>query len=315
MPTDTRQAARSFVHSLNILLKFARLYEFGHVRTAAQFEVTWKELRAALEQGGDAGLLLGASGNQIVLDGVPLGAAAAERSFAQLLTASGIASIHFAPNTTQAQFSRFVRAFPASGTKASALAEQLKTALAGDTTIKINEIRFVAEDQSVAGIKVAAQLTAKMLGSQGDKLRDIFEDPQKILQLILAAESNRGSGGSGSGSGFGQGPGAGSGTSSISAGSSWIGSSDSTGSLWEVGKASGAGGGVGAGGVGAGGVGGGVGGGTGTGGGGTGTGGGGAGTGGGGTGTGGGGTGTGGGGTGTGGGGTGTGGGGTGRGG
>ncbi|MGB9468531.1 MAG: hypothetical protein WBQ59_04200, partial [Candidatus Acidiferrum sp.] len=74
MAGDTRQAARAFVHSLNILLKFARLYEFGHVRTAAQFETAWKELRSALDYGGDAGLLLGASGNQIVLDGVPLGA-------------------------------------------------------------------------------------------------------------------------------------------------------------------------------------------------------------------------------------------------
>src|SRR6516225_9588381 len=132
MTSDTRATARSFVRTLNILLKFARLYEFGHVRTAAQFEAAWKELRAALDESGDTGLLLGASGNQILLDGVPLGAAAAERSFAQLLTASGIASIHFAPHTTQAQFSRFVKAFPASGIKASALAEQLKTALAGD---------------------------------------------------------------------------------------------------------------------------------------------------------------------------------------
>src|SRR5215472_15167843 len=273
MTSDTRATARSFVRTLNILLKFARLYEFGHVRTAAQFEAAWKELRAALDESGDTGLLLGASGNQIVLDGVPLGAAAAERSFAQLLTASGIASIYFAPNTTQAQFSRFVRAFPASGTKASALAEQLKTALAGDTTIKINEIRFVAEDQSVAGIKVAAQLTAKMLGSQGDKFRDIFEDPQKILQLILAAESSRGTGGGGgSGHGFGPGGGGGSGASSISAGSSWSGG-DSSGSLWETGRAVvGGGSGGGAGGTGAGAGGSGGGGGTGGAGGGTGTG-------------------------------------------
>jgi len=275
MTSDTRATARSFVRTLNILLKFARLYEFGHVRTAAQFEAAWKELRAALDESGDTGLLLGASGNQILLDGVPLGAAAAEKSFAQLLTSSGIASIHFAPNTTQAQFSRFVRAFPASGTKATALAEQLKTALAGDTSIKINEIRFVAEDQSVAGIKVAAQLTAKMLGSQGDKFRDIFEDPQKMLQLILAAESSRGAGGGGGGSGpgFGPGPGGGgSGTSSIT-GSSWSGGADSSGSLWEVGKAS-AGGGFGGGGGGGvgGGTGGGVGGGPGGGSGGTGAG-------------------------------------------
>src|SRR3974377_822349 len=142
MSGETRSSARAFVRSLNILLKFARLYEFGHVRTMAQFETAWKELRTALDESGDTGLLLGASGNQILLDGVPLGSAAGERSFALLLTSSGIARLHFAPNTTQAQFSRFVRAFPASGTKATALAEQLKTDLAGETSIKINEIRI-----------------------------------------------------------------------------------------------------------------------------------------------------------------------------
>jgi hypothetical protein len=249
MAGDARQAARAFVHSLNILLKFARLYEFGHVRTAAQFEVTWKELRSALDQGGDAGLLLGASGNQIVLDGVPLGAAAAEKSFAHLLTSSGIASIHFSPTTTQSNFARFVRAFPSGNNKPTQLAEQLKNALAGDTSIKINEIRYVAEDGSVAGIKVAAQLTAKMLGGAGEKYRDVFEDPQKMLQLILAAESSRGPGGGG---GFGPGSGGGTGSGS---GSSWSGGADSSGSLWDAGKpsgGSGGGGGVGGGGTGTG---------------------------------------------------------------
>jgi hypothetical protein len=272
MAGDTRATARAFVRSLNILLKFARLYEFGHVRTMAQFETAWKELRAALDEGGDTGLLLGASGTQILLDGVPLGSAAGEKSFAQLLTSSGIASIHFSPNTTQASFSRFVRAFPSGNAKPSSLAEQLKTALAGDTGIKINEIRFVAEDSSVAGIKVAAQLTAKMLGGQSEKYRDFFEDPQKMLQLILAAESSRaGGGGGGSGQGFGTGPGVGGGSGSGS-GTSWSGGTDSSGSLWEAGKASG--GGSGSGGVGSGiaggsggggGTGGGFGGGTGTG--------------------------------------------------
>ena len=176
MAGDTRAIARAFVRSLNILLKFARLYEFGHVRTMAQFETAWKELRSALDQGGDAGLLLGASGNQIVLDGVPLGAAAAEKSFAQLLIGSGIASIHFSPNTTQGNFARFVRAFPSGNNKPSQLAEQLKAALAGESSIKINEIRYVAEDGSVAGLKVAAQLTAKMLGGAGEKYRACWRE-------------------------------------------------------------------------------------------------------------------------------------------
>ncbi len=192
MSAETRGGARTFVRSLNILLKFARLYEFGHVRTAAQFETTWKELRAALDESGGSGVLLGASGNQILLDGVPLGAAAGERSFAQLLITSGIASIHFAPNLTQAQFARFVRAFPSGNAKPSSLAEQLKAALAGETGIKINEIRYVAEDSSVAGIKVAAQLTIKALGAQSDKFKDFLEDPNKLLQMILAAEGSRG---------------------------------------------------------------------------------------------------------------------------
>src|SRR5256885_15275118 len=210
MAIDTRASARAFVRSLNILLKFARLYEFGHVRTAAQFETTWKELRAALDDSGGSGVLLGASGTQILLDGVPLGSAAGERSFAQLLITSGIASIHFSPTLTQPQLARFVRAFPSGTSKPSALAEQLKSALAGDTSIKINEIRYVAEDSSVAGIKVAAQLTAKGLGAQGDKVKDFFEDPHKKLQMILAAESSRnagGGGGAGSGPGFGLGGG------------------------------------------------------------------------------------------------------------
>ncbi|MGB7471612.1 MAG: hypothetical protein WBW58_19745, partial [Candidatus Acidiferrum sp.] len=172
MSPESRGGARAFVRSLNILLKFARLYEFGHVRTAAQFETAWKELRGALDESGGSGLLLGASGSQILLDGVPLGASAGEKSFAQLLTGSGIASIHFSPNLTQPQFARFVRAFPSGNAKPSSLAEQLKSALAGETSIKVNEIRYVAEDSSVAGIKVAAQLTAKALGAQGDKFRD-----------------------------------------------------------------------------------------------------------------------------------------------
>jgi len=285
MSPESRGGARAFVRSLNILLKFARLYEFGHVRTAAQFETTWKELRGALDDSSGSGLLLGASGTQILLDGVPLGSAAGERSFAQLLITSGIASIHFSPTLTQPQFARFVRAFPSGNAKPSSLAEQLKSALAGDTSIKVNEIRYVAEDSSVAGIKVAAQLTQKVLGAQGDKFKDFFEDPNKMLQMILAAESSRagggggmggpghgsgapgpgfglggggmgGSGGGGTGGGTGSGTGSGGGTGTGAAGtpglweSGWGGG---TGSGGTGGGSGGGGGGTGSGGLGAGG--------------------------------------------------------------
>jgi hypothetical protein len=272
MSPETRGGARAFVRSLNILLKFARLYEFGHVKTAQQFETAWKELRGALDDSGGGGVLLGASGTQILLDGVPLGSAAGERSFAQLLTSSGIASIHFSPTLTQPQFARFVRAFPSGNSKPSSLAEQLKSALAGETSIKVNEIRYVAEDSSVAGIKVAAQLTAKVLGAQGDKFKEFFEDPNKMLQMILAAESLRassgggggmggpghGSGGPGPGFGLGGGGGTGSGGSGgFSSGgpggpSLWEGAGGSSesgvgGSGGGIGSGSGSGGGVGGG--------------------------------------------------------------------
>src|SRR5438094_7165358 len=248
MSPETQTGARAFVRSLNILLKFARLYEFGHAKTTAQFDTTWKELRQALEDSGGSGVLLGASGHQILLDGVPMGSSAGERSFAQLLTSSGIASIHFSPGLTQSQFARFVRAVASGNAKPSALAEQLKAALGGDTSIKVNEIRYVAEDSSVAGIKVAAQLTAKALGAQGEKFREFFEDPNKMLQMILAAESSRGGGGGiggpghgpgGTGPGFGLGGGGmgGSGTGSGGGGTGSGGAGGSGpgggGGLWE----------------------------------------------------------------------------------
>src|SRR5437867_6003512 len=248
MLQEQRGGARSFVRSLNILLKFARLYEFGHVKTMQQFETTWRELRNALDDSSGGGVLLGASGTQILLDGVPLGSAAGERSFALLLTSSGIASIHFSPLLTQPQFARFVRAFPSGNAKPSSLAEQLKTALAGDTSIKVNEIRYVAEDSSVAGIKVAAQLTQKVLGAAGDKFKDFFEDPNRMLQMSLADVSMRSSGGGmggpghgpgGVGPGFGMGGGGGSGGTG---GGGGTGGSGGGPTLWESGGSGGGGG-------------------------------------------------------------------------
>src|SRR5207302_1458056 len=199
-----------------------------------------------------------------------------ERSFAQLLISSGIASIHFSPALTQPQFARFVRAFPSGNAKPSSLAEQLKTALAGDTSIKVNEIRYIAEDASVAGIKVAAQLTQKVLGAAGDKFKDFFEDPNKMLQMILAAESMRSSGGGMGGPGHGPGgvgPGVGMGGGGGSGGTGGGGGTGGSGGGGGLGTGGGGtgtgtgggsgtgggGGGVGGGGFGGGGVGGGTG--------------------------------------------------------
>jgi len=98
---NTRHAsARAFVRSLNILLKFARMYDFGHPRTAKQYETAWSELRTALGSDNEAGLLLGVSGEQLLLDGTPLESAAAEKGFARMLSGAGIASPLFAQRHT-----------------------------------------------------------------------------------------------------------------------------------------------------------------------------------------------------------------------
>jgi hypothetical protein len=208
---NTKQtSARAFIRSLNILLKYARLYSFDHARTAEQFTNAWNELHAAIPPTNEAGLLLGATGAQLLLDGVPIDASPAERSFAQLLSAAGLASIQFTSRVTKEDFERLVRAFPTSNTKPSVLAEQLKTALTGVPTIRINEVRFVAEDSSKGPTLAAGLLTAQTLGADADSMKDWLRDPQKLLQLIAAAEGSRGESGEGSGGGHGgEGTGAG----------------------------------------------------------------------------------------------------------
>jgi hypothetical protein len=94
-------ASRAFVRSLNILLKFARLYGYEHTRTIEHLDTAWRELRAAIPVGTEGGLLLGATGSQLLLDGVPLEGAPAEKQFAQLLSAAGLASVQFFSSVTE----------------------------------------------------------------------------------------------------------------------------------------------------------------------------------------------------------------------
>jgi hypothetical protein len=228
-------AARAFVRSLNILLKFARMYDFGHPRTAKQYETAWTELRTALGD-NEAGLLLSVSGDQLLLDGTPIESAAAEKSFARMLSASGIASIHFSPKVTQASLAKFVRGFPTgSGAKPGQLAEQLKQALQGDPNIHVNEVCFVPADSAVAKSTVAQQLAARTLGFTAGQSDDIFNDPEKLLQLIMAAEGKKGTGTGGPGMGPDGGGGSGEGDGSGGSGSG------GSGSGWGYGGGPGAG--------------------------------------------------------------------------
>ncbi len=239
MKTDPKTtAARAFVRSLNILLKFARLYGYDHVRVMEQLKVAWEELRTAVPEGAETGLLLGATGTQLLLDGVPLEGAPAEKQFAQLLSAAGLASVQFSSDVTAAELARFVSAFPTGKAKPAELAQLLKSAIADARGIRVNEVCFVATDSRLKDASVAAQIAAASMGDQQDQFRKMLNDPKKLLELIAAAEGSKSGaegvasseggigGGSGGGEGWGvaggTGSGAGGGTSGVGLGSGTI---------------------------------------------------------------------------------------------
>jgi hypothetical protein len=194
--TQRAVSARAFVHSLNILIKYARMYGPQHKRTEAQFDTAWKELQQGLPVAGEGGFLLGVSDNKLLLDGVPLEAGQTERSFGQLLSTAGLASLHFSKDVSKEDFTRLVHAFTVAGSKAQDVSKQIKEALSGGgktSTIKINEVKFVAADPLTGDISVAAQIAAQSLGPE---FKQWLNDPQKLLQLIAAAEgANAGNGG------------------------------------------------------------------------------------------------------------------------
>src|SRR5258708_27774478 len=187
-------SASAFVHSLNILVKYVRLYGFEHKRTESQFEVAWNELQQALPKAGDQGFLLGVSGNKLLLDGIPIETGQAERSFAQLLTTAGLASINFSNKVTVEDFARLVRAFAVGGSRGQDVAKQIRDTLGDNkaSSIKINEVKFVAADPATGDVTIAAQIAAQTLGPE---LKQWLNDPQKLLQLIAAAEGAKGGGG------------------------------------------------------------------------------------------------------------------------
>jgi hypothetical protein len=187
-------SARAFVHSLNILVKYVRLYGPDHKRTEGQFKTTWAELQQGLPKDRDGGFLLGVSENKLLLDGIPLESGQAERSFAQLLTTAGLASLHFSSQVTKEDFTRLVQAFTSAGSKAQDMAKHIREALgdSGNSTIKINEVKFIATDPSTGDISIAAQIAAQTLGPE---FKEWLNEPQKLLQLIAAAEGAHTGGG------------------------------------------------------------------------------------------------------------------------
>jgi hypothetical protein len=223
VPDSTLQSARTFVRSLNVLLKYSRLYGLEHTRSVEGFKSAWKELEAAVLAAGERGLLMGASGSQLLLDGVPLESTPAERKFADLLTDAGVASVSFSPHVSREDLLAFVRSFMESAIKTSTLAQRLEANLGGRSGIRLNEIRFVAEDASYSEARVAAQLTVKTLGGDAGLVTDWLSSPEKMIQLIAAAEGSHGGPGGPETGGPGIGLGAGLGTGGGAASGSGIG--------------------------------------------------------------------------------------------
>jgi len=218
-------SARAFVHSLNILVKYVRLYGLEHKRTEGQFKIAWDELQNGLPKGPDGGFLLGVSENRLLLEGIPLETGQAERSFAQLLTTAGLASIHFSNVVTKDDFTKLIQAFTSGGSKAQDVVKQIKNTF-GDNkqaSIRINEVKFIAADSGTGDISIAAQIAAQTLGPE---FKEWLNDPQKLLQLIAAAEGAHSGGGPGAAGGAPIGsvpnlPGKGDGTSG--GGGAWTG--------------------------------------------------------------------------------------------
>src|ERR1700693_3562467 len=244
-------AARAFLRSLNILLKSARMYGMDHQRTTAQYNTALNELRAALPSDGKAGLTLGVSGKQLLIDGAPVETSPAEKSFADLLSSGKLSSIYFAHQVAAEDFDRFVRTFVASGNKNPQLAEQLKSALEENpqATIRVNPIRYVASDGAHGDVPPGSSVVADTIGGAGGvgalvsaEIQSLLGDPTKLLQMIAAAEGAGSGGGSGeAGEGGGIPGGGGYGVGGGSGGGGGSGSGGGPGSGGSIGQGSGSG--------------------------------------------------------------------------
>jgi hypothetical protein len=170
-------------------VKYVRLYGFSHRRTTAQFEVAWTELSEAVPK-GKGGVVLGVSNDRLLLDGVAVETGHAERGFAQLLTASGLASIQFSNSVSREEFEKLVRAFAFKGSRAEDLANEIRAAFPDSkSNIRVNQIKFVAADPATANVTTAAQIAAQSLGPE---FKEWLNDPSKLVQLIAAAAGAQG---------------------------------------------------------------------------------------------------------------------------
>jgi uncharacterized membrane protein YgcG len=221
------ESARAFARSLNILLKYVRMYGLSHQRTRKQVDTAWSELLKAAAP--ETGLLMGTADGKLLIDGMPL-EGHSERSFATLLTTANIGSLQFTYGIQRRDLEKLLHAFHSC--KPSEVGAHLKATLGDNGAIRVNEIHFVPDSE----VGLAEQLAARTLADRVENIVPWLHDPEKLLQLILAAEGsdNKGGGaGSGSGNGSGEGTGGGSGSGGGSGRGSGSGAGGGGGDLFE----------------------------------------------------------------------------------
>lgn len=183
-------APRAFARSLHVLLKLTRLYGSHHVQTAAQLDEAWSDLKAALEASGPSGLVIGAWRSDLIVNGEPIEANAAERGLAQSMVEADIVSIHFSRELKKPSFARFTRVFSGHAQRPGDLLKRLRSAFGENSNsgIRVNEIRYIATNFKLTGVGAPAASAQEMDASAGRTSAGL--DPEKLICAISAAEAS-----------------------------------------------------------------------------------------------------------------------------
>jgi hypothetical protein len=197
--SSTSANGRAFVRSLNVLLKFCNLYGLDHPRSASQFDSAWYELRAVTRGTGDLGFLVGVSGSQLLLDGVPLDLSAAEYDFAELLASSRVGSIRFSAHVTRTEFQLLVRIFTDEDVSLAGRSTRLEELFGYQTksSIRISDSPFIQQGagfyEGGSATVIRAQNTTPAAGSPRKRGSPTHKDSPRASKSHRTSRARRGS--------------------------------------------------------------------------------------------------------------------------
>jgi hypothetical protein len=182
-----RQAsARPFLHSLNSLVKYVRLYGFNHQRTQAQLVVAWSDLQQAVPK-RKGSLTMGTADGRMLIDGESVDGGQTERGFAQLLTDSGVASIQFCSGVTLEEFENLVRALSLGTSRAQGLAAEIKRLFPDEkSNIRVTEVRVKEVQVNEVQVNEAHVNEAKADGAE--PVAETLAVPEQLAAQTLAPE-------------------------------------------------------------------------------------------------------------------------------